>query len=121
MLTNFDGSLPVRDIFRKIWYNMFEYTKQHTADFQYCEQFANSPYTSLVDKEEIDQLFLPIMKVLQRGIEQKIIKDIDFNILAAFIYYPILTLANSRIFDDFEKNEANIEAAFTLAWDAIKL
>ena len=64
---------------------------------------------------------MPIVQVIHKGIEQKIIKNVDFNILAAFIYYPIYTLANSRVLHNFELTKENIDAAFTLAWDAIKL
>jgi hypothetical protein len=69
----------------------------------------------------VEQYFDHLIKVLQRGIEQKIIKDVNFDILAAFMWYPITVLANPRLCQDFELNEENIETAFTLAWDAIKL
>ena len=37
------------------------------------------------------------------------------------MYHPIMILANPELCQDFELNEENIETAFTLAWDAIKL
>jgi hypothetical protein len=74
-----------------------------------------------VNKEEIEQYFDPISRVLQTGIKQKIIKNVHSDILKAFMYYPITVLANPSLCQDFELNEENIEAAFTLAWDAIKL
>jgi hypothetical protein len=43
------------------------------------------------------------------------------DILKAFMYYPITVLANPSLCQGFELYEENIEAAFTLAWDAIKL
>jgi hypothetical protein len=46
---------------------------------------------------------------------------VNFDILSAFMWYPITVLANPRICQSFEMNEENIETAFTLAWDAIKL
>jgi len=46
---------------------------------------------------------------------------VDFNILAAFIFYPILALSNARVCLDFELTDQNIEAAFTMTWwDAIR-
>jgi hypothetical protein len=58
---------------------------------------------------------------MQKGIEQKIIKDVNFDVLTAFIFYPIYSLSNKRLCKGFEKSEENIEVAFNLAWDAIKL
>jgi hypothetical protein len=69
----------------------------------------------------VEQYFIPLVKVLQTGIDQKIIKDVNFDILTAFMYHPITILANPGLCQEFEPNEENIETAFTLAWDAIKL
>jgi len=120
-LNDFDPDLPIRDIFRKVWLNMFKYITEYPGYFQFTEQFSNSPYSELVNKEELEKSFEPMIRVLQRGIEQKIIKDVEFDMLAAFMFYPIYHLANKRLCANFEKNEKNIETAFGLAWDAIKL
>lgn len=121
VLKDFDARLPIRDILRKVWFNIFEYIDDNREYFQFAEQFSNSPYSALVNKEEVEKSFLPMINVLHKGIEQKIIKDVDHDILAAFIYYPILILSNSKLCAGFEKNEKNIETAFTMAWDAVKL
>ena len=121
LLRNFNDTLPIRDILRNVWFNMFEYISNNLEYFRFVEQFSNSPYSSLVNKQEVEQYFEPIAKVLQTGIEQKIIKNVHPDILKAFMYYPITVLANPSLCQEFELNEENIEAAFTLAWDAIKL
>jgi hypothetical protein len=100
---------------------MFDYISNNLEYFKFVEQFSNSPYSSLVDKQEVEQYFDPLARVLTTGIEQKIIKNVHPDILKAFMYYPITVLANPSLCQDFELNEENIEAAFTLAWDAIKL
>jgi AcrR family transcriptional regulator len=121
ILKDFDESLPIRDILKNLWVNMFNYISSHQDHLQFSEQFSNSPYSALVDKVEVEKYFEPVLNVLQRGIEQKIIKDVCKDILATFIFYPIFTLSNQRICRDFPKNEDDIKIAFTLAWDAIKL
>lgn len=121
ILHDFDDSLPIRDIFRKVWLNMFEFISIHPDYIQFTEQFSHSPYSSLVKIKEVDKYFEPIINVLSRGVEQKIIKDVCHDILATFIFYPIITLSNQRLCKEFTNNKKNIEAAFTLAWDAIKL
>ena len=121
LLKNFNDKLPIRDILRNVWFNMFEYISNNLEYFKFVEQFSNSPYRSLVNKQEVEQYFEPIAKVLQTGIDQKIIKNVNFDILTAFMYHPIAFLANPSLCTTFELNEENIETAFTLAWDAIKL
>ncbi len=117
---NFDDARPIRDTLKTVWFNMFDYIGSHPDHFQYTEQFANSPYESLVNKQEIEANFIPVINVLLEGIKQKIIKDVNFDLLIAFIFLPILNLANERMCQDFIPTPENIETAFTLAWDAIK-
>jgi len=121
LLRDFNGKLPIRDILRNVWFNLFEYISNNLESYKFVEQFSNSPFSSLVNRQEVEQYFVPLVKVLQTGIEQKIIKNVNFDILTAFMYHPITVLANPGLCQDFELNEENIETAFTLAWDAIKL
>ena len=121
LLEGFDHSQPIRDILMKIWQNMFRYIRNHASYFNFTEQFASSPYSEMVDQDEVQKSFEPVMKILQNGIERKIIKDVNFDLLTAFIFYPILTLSNSRLCKNIEVGEEIIEEAFGMAWDAIKL
>ena len=121
LLAGFDPEGPLRDIFKQVWVHMFNYISENLNYFEYAEQFANSPYSQLVDKRDVEKYFEPLILILQKGIEQKIIKDVDFDILKAFIFYPVMMLANPKHCQDFETSPANIESAFNLAWDAIKL
>jgi len=121
LLKNFDINLPFRDIFEVFWKNGFDFVRQNRALFQYSEQFANSPFSDLVNPEDLEKHFEPIIKVLQNGIEQKIIKDVPFDILATFVFYPIMIMSNTKKCRALELNEEAIDIAFTLAWDAIKL
>lgn len=121
MLEDFDEALPIRDIFKQIWFNMFNFISLNRGYYKFAEQFSNSPFHDLVNKQEIEQHFEPFYTVVQRGIDQKIIKDVSMDILAVFIFYPITILANPNMCQGFEVTEESIETAFTLAWDAIKL
>ena len=121
LLNDFDDQLPIRDIIKSAWFNVFAYISNNEEYYDYIEQFANSPYSSLVDRETLEKEYIPIINVFQKGIEQKIIKNVDLNLLGAFIFNPISRLANPRLCHDLEMNEEMLEIAFTMAWDAIKL
>jgi len=120
LLEGFDDTLPIRDILMKVWYNMFNYISNHAHYFNFTEQFANSPYSEMVDQDEVQKSFEPVMRILQKGIEQKIIKNVNFDLLAAFVFYPIITLSNSRLCKNVEMSREIIENAFDMAWDAIR-
>jgi len=120
MLADLDESQPIRDIVRQVWFNSFRFITQNREYFYFTEQFSYSPYSSLVDKKEAEKHFAPIFNVLQRGIEQKIIKDVPFEVLTVFMFYPVMLLSNPRVCTDFVVSEKNIDTAFTMAWDAVK-
>jgi AcrR family transcriptional regulator len=121
ILKDFDARQPIRDILEKAWLNMFRYAMERSHYFHFAEQFANSPYADLIDLEEVESYFEPIIKALNKGIDQKIIKNVSIDILKAFIYYPVVVLSNSRICKDFKICEDNMKTAFRLAWDAISI
>jgi AcrR family transcriptional regulator len=121
ILSNFDDSLPMRDIIKNVWLSMFDYATSNLEYYKFCEQFSNSPYGDLVDHQTVEQYFIPIINVLEKGIEQKIIKAVDRHLLAAFMFPPIAYLTNPRLRHGPELSAAEIETAFTMAWDAIKL
>jgi AcrR family transcriptional regulator len=116
-----DETLPVRDIFRQIWFNLFRFTVKHTDYFQFSEQFANSPIYDQVDQKEIERMFRPIGRLIQHGIKQKIIKNMAVDIISAFVFYPVIILANPRLCKNFSVTDEQVEQSFQLAWDAIKL
>ncbi|MCP4220197.1 MAG: TetR/AcrR family transcriptional regulator [bacterium] len=121
LFQDFDDTLPIRDTLKDIWHKAFSYISEHPEDFSFTEQFSYSTYSALVNKEEVDKLFEPIFQVLQKGIQQKIIKDVSFEILGVFVFYPVMLLANPRLCAKFQHTKTNIDTAFTLSWDAIKL
>jgi AcrR family transcriptional regulator len=121
LLKNFDADLPFRDILENFWKNGFEFVGQNKELYKYSEQFSNSPYSDLVNHEELEKHFEPFIKVLQKGIEQKVIKDVPFDVLATFIFFPIMIMSNSKMCRNLELNNEIIEIGFNLAWDAIKL
>ncbi len=120
LLEDFDDRLPIRDIIKNAWFSVFSYISSNLDNYEYIEQFANSPYISLIDRDTLEKEYNPIIDVFQKGIDQKIIKNVDMNFLAAFIFYPISRLANPRLCHGLELDQEGLASAFTMAWDAIK-
>ncbi len=121
VLRDIDATLPIRDIFRQVWFNLFRFTAEHPDYFHFSEQFSNSPFFERINQKEIDRMFTPIADIIRRGITLKIIKNVEVDIILAFVFYPVIILANPRLCKNFHVTEAQVEQSFQLAWDAIKL
>ncbi|MBT4034930.1 MAG: TetR/AcrR family transcriptional regulator [Candidatus Marinimicrobia bacterium] len=121
IMENFDANLPVRDALLQAGTNLYAYISSHSELFYFTEQFANSPYADLVNRDEIEIQFKPLFDLIQYGVDQKIIKDAPFELLFAHLYLPIFSLVNPRMHPDFKATPENIELSMNMAWDAIKL
>ena len=121
ILQGYDDTMPIRDSLYLVWKNSFRYAFENIGEFRYAEQFSNSPYSELVDKQRIEKYFKPIDVIIQNGIEQKILKDVEKDVVAAFMFYPILALANPHHCKGFVASSESIDIAFSMAWDALRL
>jgi AcrR family transcriptional regulator len=63
ILENFDESMPIRDIMKQVWFNIFEYNLKNPQYFHFKEQFANSPYADLINDIDLEKGFEPIIQV----------------------------------------------------------
>ncbi len=120
MLVGFDPNMAIKKVLRKVWFNAFDFFEKHPDYFMFMEQFSNSPYIDKVDHDELEQNFQQIIQIMQRGIDQEIIKDVPFELLMTFAFYPVLTLSNTRLCKEIQLTDENKSLAFDLAWDAIK-
>ena len=121
LMQNFDETRPYRDIFFTFWKNAFRFVQENRSLYYYSEQFSNSPYSELVNHKELEKHFEPMFAILQNGIDQKVIKNVSFEILSTFIFYPVMILSNPKMCRGIEVDDITIETSFNLAWDAIKL
>lgn len=117
-----DEDMPIRDSLKQVWANLFRFAVNHPAYGMFAEQFSNSPYNNRVDQGDIDRLFSPLIKIILRGMERKIIKNVNVDIINSFVLYPVSILANPRLSRNFDPtSDEQVDLAFQLAWDAIKL
>ncbi len=121
LLEDFEETLPIRDSLKRIWNSGFKYVSAHSDYFHFVEQFSNSPFVGQIDKAKMEKLFEPVRRVVERGIREKIIKDVPFELSSVFFYYPIMLLSNKRLHDNLEITEGIKQIAFRMAWDAIRL
>lgn len=119
-LAGFDENLPVRECLFLVWRNLFDYMRENRSQLQFTEQFANSPYAEKVNKKEMEAIFAPVVGVVQRGISEKIIKNVDLQIITAFIFSPIMLLSHPQHCQGLKLDTKTVNIAFQCGWDAIK-
>jgi len=120
-MKGFDESAPLKESLRKLWHNSFKFVSENKGLLQYSDQFLNSPYSDLVEDSQDSAGFQHFHAAFESAAREKIIKKVDVKLLTAFIFPPLTTLANPRTSGGLKMTRKNIESAFEMAWDAIKL
>lgn len=120
-MNDVDDDMPIRDCFDQVWRNHFIFATTNRAHARFAEQFANSPYNEQVDQSRIDEMYEPLGRLIKKGIEMKVLKDVNPDMIGAFVFYPVMILTNPRLCRNFRITDEQIEKSFQLAWDAIKL
>jgi AcrR family transcriptional regulator len=120
-MEGFDESAPLKESLRTLWHNSFKFVSQNGDLLQYHDQFLNSPYSDLVDDAQDAGAFQPFRSAIESAVTEKIIKNVDLDLLTAFIFYPLTKLANPRTSGGLKMTRKNIETAFEMTWDAIRL
>lgn len=119
VMGEFDPSFCVKENVRAFWFRLFEFVSTRGKEYQYIDQFSNSPFIQLVNSEDLELPYRPFYQALNKGIDRGIIKDIPKPMLLSFILAPAVFLARSRLGAGFSGSQQDIDTAFSLAWDAI--
>jgi hypothetical protein len=120
MLKEYKQGLPVRQVFFLFWTNIFKYFINKSREFQFLNQVCPSP---IIDQETRDQgvlYFSELINLYEEGQTQEIFKAGDINQQICFTFGALSNLAQHHIAGDIVMDDAAIERAVTLAWDAIK-
>lgn len=107
-------------LFRSIWNNSFSFHLNHPDYVIYREKFEQTPMMEHIDHGQFE-LFKYVRNLFQRGIKERIIKDLPFPLLTSFAFMPIITLLHFHFEGLINMDKNNISEACELAWNTIKL
>jgi hypothetical protein len=88
--------------------------------FFFTEQFANSPFINRISKEQVNNLYSKSYELIQRGINENVLADIDHDIILIQLYSPLLMFIKhmNKIGDEIDKKM--VDTIFELSWKAVK-
>lgn len=102
-----------------LWLAAVEWNLENPNDFEFMQQFENSPYYSL-DIEKSHRYVQMSMELAQKGVEDGIFKQIPatllFQTMSAMVETAVRYL---RIYQEAQKDTEFKNRLFEMAWDAI--
>lgn len=103
------------------WERAVDFGLNHREKFNFLEQLVNSPLIQPTSQEQVTQNFEPVFELLQRGINEKVFKNMDLFLIHNLIYTNIL--GTIKYFTQFETppSQQVKDQLFACCWDAISI
>ncbi len=111
---------PIRENVLEILRRVFQFLMENPNDFRFLEMYYNSPYGVAKNRSKDETCEKPIFILLQKGVEQQVIKDLPEEVLFSLCFGPLLMLVRDHFTGYFELTEEMIQAALNATWDGLR-
>ena len=100
--------------------NYINYSLSFPVKFSFQEQFYGSPNISPETRKKTHVYYAPLFELLDRGIQQGIIKDCSHELIGAFTFAPVIFIVRAHHNNELEASAELVEKAIEMAWQAIR-
>lgn len=124
LLEQYPHGRPVRECFFHIGAGVITYFIHHPLEFQYSEQFHNSPYgvehrrNKIFASSEKPDIFI---ELYQRGIAQQVIRDLPVVTFFNLMFAPIAWSLRDHILGFVNLDAALSQKIIESCWDSVKI
>lgn len=124
LLENYPHDRPVRECFFHIVTGVIRYFIRNPVEYQYSEQFHNSPYGiehrrgkifEFADKPDI------FRELYQRGIAQQVIRDLPMATFFNMTFAPVAWCLRDHILGFVALDDALARKIVESCWDSVKI
>lgn len=115
-----DLEQPVKTQFEIYYMAVIKFYIANPAYYQFMEQLQGSPMITMDSKNIGYQTIEPVIKTLQAGQQQRIIKAIELEELLQFLGGAILSFVKWYLSSTSSKKQASLKNQLKMVWDAIK-
>ncbi|MBI6121431.1 TetR/AcrR family transcriptional regulator [Salegentibacter maritimus] len=118
---DYKEDLTVKEGFKNIWKNIAEFKLKEIEEAMFLSQCDNTPIIDEPSRQEGLKHLQPLLDLMERGQKEGIIKPVSPYMLYAFSIYPIAFFMKLQERAIFKLTRENIEEAYEMAWNSIKV
>jgi len=124
LLENYPHGRPVRECFFHIGAGVIHYFIRHPVEFQYSEQFHNSPYgvehrrNKIFASSEKPDIF---NELYQRGIAQQVIRNLPVVTFFNLMFAPIAWSLRDHVLGFVNLDVSLSQKIIESCWDSVKI
>lgn len=117
---NYDEAKPFKIGFKTIWHNITQHRLENFEETVFIEQCFHCPFIDKQTKMEQKKTFDPLVKLMERGKAEYLVKQIDTFWLLSFLNGNINEVVKKAHYFDIELTDQVLEDNFLLCWDGLK-
>ncbi len=118
--TGYDTSKSFKVGLRTIWFNLLEFRIHYFEKAVFMDQCYHSPYITETTKELTKKMLQPLYKLVERGKDEKQLKNMDAFLLLIFMVSGINEYVKHSVYSEKKITKSSMEDLFVLIWDGIK-
>ncbi|MFD1552274.1 TetR/AcrR family transcriptional regulator [Putridiphycobacter roseus] len=118
---DFNEAASIKDSFYKIWHNTVAYKLNHPEEASFLAQCDNTPMLSDNARQNGLKQLDTLLTLWEKGQSENILKNVSPYLMYAFTFYAMAFIMNKDNQKKCMLDKKNLEAAFEMAWDSIKI
>lgn len=120
-MKGYEPGQPFIEGLKRVWMNYLQHRIAYHDESFFLEQYYRSPYISGDELQMAESMKLPVHQMIRRGKQEKQIRgDADDEMLFLSMLGFIRELADEHVAGIYVLDDARIEKAFQISWEAIK-
>lgn len=117
---NYDPAMPFKIGFKTIWMNLLKHRIEKFEEAVFLDQCYHSPFITESTREITSSLLQPLYKLMERGKQEHLIKDLDTFLLLTFMVGSISEVVKYSCYSGRKLTVPVINNVFNLCWDGLK-
>lgn len=116
-----EGDESLKDNLKDLWCKFIDYAIKNPHKFQFILTYHTSPYITSLTKEQLETQTDALLGVYKKGIQDKEIKKIPFEIIIEFFWGNVVSTLNYINKYPEKLGDESLNQAFELFWDGISI
>jgi AcrR family transcriptional regulator len=117
---NLDENAPFEERLRTVFTNIIRYKLSHFAVSAFLEQSYHSPFVCTTDLKKKQKALTPLFRLIEEGVAQKKIKDVDPGLVVTYLFGILNELAKKTYFGNKKLSPEVAEQFYAMFRDGIK-
>lgn len=112
--------LPFKKGFTTVWRNILQFRIENFEEVVLMDQCYHSPFINECTMKLTKEMKKPLYKLIERGKEEKIFKDVETMTLLTFMFGSIHEGVKNAHYNRKPLDQSAIDAMFKMCWDGMK-